>query len=89
MGFNKDTAEVYRLYDAEDQLLYVGVSNVVERRLRSHSFRTPTGSEWWPLVAYCALEFFPIYHLALESERAAIRHELPIYNRRSVVRHGA
>lgn len=89
MGFNKDTAEVYRLYDADDRLLYVGVSNLAERRLRCHSFKPPTGSKWWPAVAYCTLEFFPIYHQALEAERAAIRDERPVHNRRGVVRHGA
>lgn len=77
--------EVYRLYNAADELLYIGKTHAIHQRLPQHS--QPKGSQWWPEVAYCTLEQFPSDHTALVAERAAIRSELPRYNRRSSVLH--
>ena len=38
---------VYRLYDAERNLLYVGMTSNLKRRLQHHSSQR----EWWPDVA--------------------------------------
>lgn len=76
-------AELYRLYDAADRLLYVGVSCQVVERLRSNSHRC--GKPWWSEVAYCTLESFPKGWQALEAEVSAIRRERPRYNKRSAV----
>jgi predicted GIY-YIG superfamily endonuclease len=83
--------EVYRLHDKHDRLLYIGVSIQPERRIRSYSFAGKTGKEWWPEVASCSLERFPNYSAALDAERAAIKDERPLYNKRSAlppIRHG-
>lgn len=78
--------ELYRLYNADDCLLYVGVSTNLVERLRSHAHRPPAGKPWFGDVAYCSLENFREEWQALEAERAAIRSERPLYNIRSVAR---
>lgn len=77
--------ELYRLYDATDRLLYVGVSVNIVERLRSHSHRC--GQAWWPTVAYCTLERFPSGAAALAAEVHAIKSEGPIHNKRSALTH--
>lgn len=77
------TVELYRVYDAADRLLYVGITTNLRERLRSHSHRPPAGSAWWPQVAYCSLERFPEVWMALRAEVEAIHTEYPLYNKRS------
>jgi hypothetical protein len=79
--------DVYRLYGADDQLLYVGVTwSFGSERIRKHSYRPPTGKSWWPEVDYCAIEEFPSYRDALDAEMGAIRSERPVYNIRGAAR---
>lgn len=80
-----DPTELYRLYNADDRLLYVGIARTIQYRLQTHSCRPPTGKAWWPDVAYCTLERFQERYLAEAAERTAIKTERPIYNRRSAV----
>lgn len=49
-----DPTTVYRFYDANDKLLYVGITKNLSRRLAAH---TKT-KEWWLNVASIKLEHF-------------------------------
>jgi excinuclease UvrABC nuclease subunit len=59
---------VYRLYDAERNLLYVGCTANVKRRFQHHS----TQRAWWPDVAEVETETFASVSEAAEAERAYI-----------------
>ncbi|MEV5941296.1 GIY-YIG nuclease family protein [Streptomyces sp. NPDC051994] len=71
---------LYRLYDAGDQLLYVGVAQDPKVRFRQHRSEKP----WWPAVAMKDIEWFPSAGAALSEERRAIKEECPRHNERSV-----
>jgi predicted GIY-YIG superfamily endonuclease len=73
-------ASVYRLFDAEDRLLYVGSTKCVERRLGQHRSAQP----WFGDVTRTEVEEFPSCEAALEGELEAIRQELPLHNRRGI-----
>lgn len=66
---------VYRLYDAEGGLLYVGMTMRVDSRL-SHHRRTP----WGHLIDHHTVEWYPNRERAKLEERSAIHHENPRYN---------
>ena len=66
---------VYRLYDAEGRLLYVGMTNNLPRRLEQHA-RKP----WWARVARTDLQQEPNRGAAMRAEAEAIRTERPAYN---------
>jgi predicted GIY-YIG superfamily endonuclease len=69
---------VYRCYDADDMLLYVGCTGQsVEQRLRQHAAR---GAAWVPLVKRVTVEEQPTPSEGHAAEFAAIRQERPIYN---------
>jgi hypothetical protein len=73
---------LYRLFDASDALLYIGVTvRKPAERFNAHS-RTRS---WWSDVAAVQLTHFPGAWLALAAERSAIKAERPVYNRRSAV----
>jgi predicted GIY-YIG superfamily endonuclease len=67
---------LYRLYDADDRLLYVGVTRDVDRRLAAHRNDKP----WWPQVARRSVEWFDERGDAAKAETQAIRSETPAYN---------
>lgn len=68
---------VYRLYDADGALLYVGVARSPRERLSDHAYRKP----WWPQVARKTIEWHPDRETALEAEARAIHTEHPVHNR--------
>lgn len=72
---------VYRCYDAEGQLLYIGVSGDVVERMAQHSRQ----SHWFPSTARTVVKVFPRRLDAFRAELTAIRAEAPLHN----VRHGA
>lgn len=72
---------LYRLYDAEGDLLYVGISTRPMQRVREHS----KGQTWWLEVASQSFEHFPSRPDAAAAELAAIRAEKPRYNKVGVV----
>ena len=77
-----ERAAVYRLYDAQDVLLYIGVSQQPHRRWQQHA----QGKRWWPEVARSEIgTWFESRELAVLAEAAAIRSERPRYN----IRRGA
>jgi excinuclease UvrABC nuclease subunit len=70
---------LYRLYDADDVLLYVGVTSDPKRRFRDHRAKRP----WWNEVARNSIEWFSTEFRALQAEVQAIGAETPKYNIRS------
>ena len=66
---------LYRFFNSEDELVYVGISLSGLRRMSQHS-RKP----WWSEVARTELVHFPDRESAREAERIAIRDEAPLYN---------
>lgn len=63
-GFTWDHV-LYRLYDREGVLLYIGRTRSIRRRFRTHAAEQP----WWPEVASCRTEFLPSYEALCEAER--------------------
>lgn len=69
---------LYRLYDAGDQLLYVGITRNPERRWSMHSYTA--ARTWWPKVARKAIEWHPSREAAAAAELVAISTEAPAFN---------
>jgi predicted GIY-YIG superfamily endonuclease len=68
---------VYRAFDADDQLLYVGVTQWLPRRREEHQ-RT---SAWSADAVRWESELHPTRKHALAAEWVAIREERPQWNR--------
>lgn len=66
---------VYRLYDAEGALLYVGLTKNPLGRFSKHGAKP-----WWREVAYKELVWFDNRTDAQVAERQAIFHEEPVHN---------
>lgn len=69
-------AELYRHFDIDRRLLYVGVSLATLMRTRGHRQKSP----WFSQVVYITIERFETRALALAAERAAVKAERPRYN---------
>ena len=67
---------LYRYFDAEGRLLYVGVSLSAIQRQMAHEASSP----WYRSHASMTTEWFATRSEALEAERMAIITEKPIYN---------
>lgn len=74
---------LYRLYDAEDRLLYVGITKNLEQRWAGHKY-SATSSVWWPEVVRKDIEWHPTRQAADEAETAAILRETPLHNKEKV-----
>jgi predicted GIY-YIG superfamily endonuclease len=72
---------VYRLRDADGELLYVGISWSVAARIAAHR----TSQSWWREVATIDVEEFKNRGAALDAEARAIRTEHPRYNVQGVI----
>jgi len=68
---------LYRFFDSEGVLLYVGVTVSVPTRIYQHRYDKP----WWADVARVEVTWYETRTLALEAEAEAIRVEAPLYNR--------
>jgi predicted GIY-YIG superfamily endonuclease len=75
-----DTEEIwlYRWYDQDGNLLYVGLTNNPERRVNGHRSR----AEWWPWAYRMEVNPEPIVGRgrAEQAEGAVILEERPIFN---------
>ena len=69
---------LYRLYDVDDRLLYVGISENPERRWQTHSYTAR--NTWWPRVARNDVTWHATRDEAAEAERKAIATEGPLFN---------
>lgn len=67
---------LYRLFDADDALLYVGIAGNPGRRFEQHA----KAKLWWREVSRIEVEHFADRAEALAAERLAIRDERPLYN---------
>lgn len=67
---------LYRMFSAEDELLYVGLTCNPTRRMENHSSSKP----WWSTVARIEMEHFPDRPSVKAAERAAIKSEKPAHN---------
>jgi len=71
---------VYRFFDADDALLYVGFTSDFADRLRMHAM-SPEQSPWYPAVKRWTLVSFDRPDEALAYEAQTIRAEQPLHNR--------
>lgn len=67
---------VYRLYDVEGRLLYVGLSRDVMSRIAAHARTKP----WYFRVASMHVRAFADRDAAAQAEETAIRNEAPLHN---------
>lgn len=74
----REPCSVYRHYDEDGRLLYVGIA----RNPRRRGFQHKSGSSWGQLIARTAIADFPTRSEALDAEARAIAFELPIYNKK-------
>jgi predicted GIY-YIG superfamily endonuclease len=71
------TQQLYRMFNADDELLYVGISMSALNRIGQHK----TEKAWWHEVAKITIETHHVERdLIFEIEREAIRTECPRYN---------
>jgi predicted GIY-YIG superfamily endonuclease len=67
---------VYWLYDADGELLYVGLTTNPLGRISQHRSRQPWGKE----IDDYEVEWFPNRETAKSAERAAIHYDNPLHN---------
>ena len=70
-------SSVYRMFDQDGALLYVGATGFMPRRLQQHAGSRP----WWHEVAQITVQHFDTMDEALRVEAAAIIAESPRYTR--------
>jgi predicted GIY-YIG superfamily endonuclease len=75
-GLTGARASVYRHYDKEGALLYVGVSLSAIQRLGQHRSK----SEWFCAITTVTIQRFASRQAALKAEKKAIRTENPLHN---------
>ena len=68
--------KLYKIYDAEETLLYVGVSISILRRFEEHLNST----KWSKTAATIKIETFDKRSSAIKAEELAIKSENPIFN---------
>lgn len=71
-----ESHSLYRHFDADGKLLYVGVSLSSVKRLMEHR----SSSHWFPDISTVTIEKFPSREEVLQAERRAILEENPIHN---------
>ncbi|MFB7222437.1 DUF6225 family protein [Streptomyces sp. NPDC056227] len=73
---NNEPTALYRLYDANDALLYLGISFAPDARLREHQ----NEKHWAHLVVRRTVEWYPSRPAALAAEAAATAVEKPLHD---------
>jgi DNA-binding transcriptional regulator YhcF (GntR family)/predicted GIY-YIG superfamily endonuclease len=76
MDLPRQRTALYRLYDADDRLLYVGITSNPNERFGHHA----ATKAWWPEVARRDIEWRDTRPEAEAAEIEAIRAEAPLYN---------
>lgn len=69
--------DVYRIYDAHKNLLYVGCSWNAFSRVKQHKGEH---QRWWPLASVVDIDTFPDFATARLIEAQAIANESPAWN---------
>ncbi len=67
---------MYRLFDAQGDLLYIGMSRNIKERVRGHELKQPWGYQ----ITGATYEAYETRHAASIAERDAIRDEEPRFN---------
>lgn len=67
---------LYRHFDGDSRLLYVGISLSPTYRLSQHRLEAP----WFRAIRNVTIEYLPTRDAALFAEKMAIRRERPIHN---------
>lgn len=67
---------LYRHYDPDGVLLYVGIAEKPASRMHVHARE----SAWALFASHAEMDWHPNRAAALEAERAAIKDEAPIFN---------
>lgn len=67
---------LYRAYDNENNLLYVGMTQSLRNRIRTHI----AVSNWMEKTDWIKIERYPDRKSVMEAERSAIKNELPERN---------
>ncbi|MFE2973326.1 GIY-YIG nuclease family protein [Streptomyces sp. NPDC059258] len=75
-GEPPERTALYRLYDASERLLYVGISNNLQTRWHHHTISKP----WWHLVTRRDIQWHPDRTAADAAETEAIVTEEPLFN---------
>jgi len=70
-------ADLYRHFDKDGQLLYVGISFGAIARLQAHK----RDADWFDNIARVEIQKFRTMEAAKKAERKAIQREKPIHNR--------
>lgn len=70
------TCRLYRHFDAQGRLLYVGISVNVAYRLMQHM----QGSPWADEIRSITVEIFETREAAMKAEREAVARENPLHN---------
>jgi hypothetical protein len=73
---------LYRFYDAQESLLYVGISRDHWRRRKQHALTQP----WYPQVRHQAITWYDTEPAARKAELRAIRQESPQFNVAGAIR---
>lgn len=71
-----ETVSLYRFFNTTNELLYIGISNRVPRRLDEHHDDKP----WYLEITRVEVEHHPNRGAALAAEKTAIKAERPKYN---------
>ena len=79
--FGDDPTALYRLYDGENALLYVGIALAPAARMAKHAETQP----WWPEVAGRTMTWYSTRMDAAVAEVAAIKAEKPRYNKKTTL----
>jgi DNA-binding XRE family transcriptional regulator len=74
------SAVLYRFFDADDRLLYVGITENPVIRAGGHRLSSP----WWTQAVRMTMERFGTRVEAWEAETRAITDECPLYNRSGI-----
>ena len=72
----RQPSQLYRLFDHEGELLYIGISTNAKRRIYQHKCT----ADWAHLICKHTIEDFAIREDAISAEEAAIKAEKPPYN---------
>lgn len=74
---SSERTSVYRLYNANDQLLYVGIAKRFGSRWEQHA----NAQSWWGQVDHQTVRWCASREDALLAEKRAINEEMPVYNK--------
>jgi predicted GIY-YIG superfamily endonuclease len=77
--------DLYRVFDAADQLLYVGITEDLFKRLSQH--RDQSG--WFDQASRLVIEWYGTREACRQAESSAIKAERPLWNRQESPCRGA